>query len=444
MVVTRAREPGLALVVPAARARRGRRRGAGHRDRRTGRRRRGAARRRGHGVGSYDWLVLTSVNGVDRFFAEIPDARALGGVQVAAIGPRHGRRAAGATGWSPTSCPSEFVAESLLDAMPAGPTDRAGRVLLARAAVARDVLPDGLRARGWEVDVVEAYRTVPAAADPRRPRRGRRGRRDHVHLVVDRHPLPRPGRRRRGCRRPSCASGPVTAETARAHGLGVTAVADEHTIDGLVDALAATLRRVSGRAVDAVVFDFDGLLVDTEWSIYEMAAPTFAEFDIDLAVPVWATIVGLAGESDWWGQLCAANGWDIDRDEWWRRYDALDRSFRDHLPALPGVVDLLDDARGGRRGPRDRLELGAGVDRRPPRAARAARPVRHRGRGGPHRRGQARARRVPAGLRGPRRRPRPLRGGGGQRARHRGGEGGRPGLRRRPEPDHPPHRPVGR
>jgi putative hydrolase of the HAD superfamily len=104
---------------------------------------------------------------------------------------------------------------------------------------------------------------------------------------------------------------------------------------------------VSRRTVDAVVFDFDGLLVDTEWSIYEMAAATFAEFDIELEVPVWATIVGLSGESDWWNSLCAANGWDVDRDDWWRRYDALDRSFRDDLPALPGVTELLDELEAG-------------------------------------------------------------------------------------------------
>jgi HAD superfamily hydrolase (TIGR01509 family) len=94
--------------------------------------------------------------------------------------------------------------------------------------------------------------------------------------------------------------------------------------------------------VEAVVFDFDGLIVDTEWSIYEMAASTFAEFDIDLEVPVWASIVGLADESDWWARLVETNDWVVDRDDWWRRYRALDRSFRDHLPGLPGVVDLLD------------------------------------------------------------------------------------------------------
>ena len=158
----------------------------------------GAARRAAAArVGSYDWLVLTSVNGVDRFFAEIPDSRALGGVKVAAIG-RGTADALRRYRVVADLVPEEFVAESLLDAMPAGPTDRTGRVLLARAAVARDVLPEGLRARGWEVDVVEAYRTVPAATDRRGPRRGLRSRRDHVHLVVDRHPLPRPGRGRAG------------------------------------------------------------------------------------------------------------------------------------------------------------------------------------------------------------------------------------------------------
>jgi HAD superfamily hydrolase (TIGR01509 family) len=140
---------------------------------------------------------------------------------------------------------------------------------------------------------------------------------------------------------------------------------------------------VSDRAVEAVVFDFDGLIVDTEWSIYEMAAATFSEFDIELPVPVWATIVGLADESDWWGRLCETNGWEVDREEWWRRYRAIDRSFRDSLPALPGVTELLDDLRAaevpcgiasssgrdwieghlGRLGLLERFATVAGVDR---------------------------------------------------------------------------------
>ena len=57
--------------------------------------------------------------------------------------------------------PDRYVAESLLEALEQG--GGPGRLLLARAAVARDVLPEGLRAGGWEVDLVDAYRTVPAA-----------------------------------------------------------------------------------------------------------------------------------------------------------------------------------------------------------------------------------------------------------------------------------------
>ena len=139
----------------------------------------------------YAWVVFTSANGVDAFFdgGLAPaglDARALGTARVAAIGPgtasalaRRGIRA--------DLVPERFVAESLLDAFPAPGTPDA-RVLLARAAVARDILPEGSgpgrlhrrRARG-----VPHCRGRPRPGSARaRPRR--RGRRDHVHVVVDR------------------------------------------------------------------------------------------------------------------------------------------------------------------------------------------------------------------------------------------------------------------
>jgi uroporphyrinogen-III synthase len=189
--------------------------------------------------GFYDWVIFTSMNAVDRLLPLLRDSRAFGAASVAAIG-------AGTAGaladWRIVAdlVPAAFVAESLLEAFPAPPAE-GGRVLLPRAAAARAVLPDGLRARGWQVDVVEAYRTVAVAPAADRVEAARQA--DAITFAssstvtsylsaagVDGVP-------------PFVACiGPVTAETARAAGLRVDAVASEHTIGGLVDALVAGLR----------------------------------------------------------------------------------------------------------------------------------------------------------------------------------------------------------
>src|SRR5690606_12157904 len=127
-------------------------------------------------AGDYAWVVLTSPNGARRLLAAVRaagrDARALGGTRIAAIGP--GTADALAEGNLVADLvPPRYVAESLVDAFPApspGAPPGGRRVLLAPAAVARDVLPEGLAAKGWEVDVVEAYRTRPARLDERRAR----------------------------------------------------------------------------------------------------------------------------------------------------------------------------------------------------------------------------------------------------------------------------------
>jgi uroporphyrinogen III methyltransferase/synthase len=181
-------------------------------------------------VASYDWVVFTSANAVDRFLPLLRDARAFGSARIAAIGPGTAERLA-AGNVVADLVPDRYVAEGLLEQFPAGP----GRVLLPRAAVARDVLPDGLRASGWAVDVVEAYRTEQAAPDPSVLAAAAAA--DAVtftssstvtnYLAVASGPVP-----------PVVACiGPVTAETARAAGLDVTVEADVHTVDGLVDAL---------------------------------------------------------------------------------------------------------------------------------------------------------------------------------------------------------------
>ena len=192
-----------------------------------------ALREAGTRLGTYDWVVLTSPNGARRLLAELPDARAFGSAWIAAIGP--GTAAALADcNLRADLVPERFVAESLLGALPDGP----GRILLARAEVARDVLPDGLRAKGWQVDVVDAYRTVAATVTDEQ--RAAVATADAITFTssstVDRF-VEALGA---DAAPPVIACiGPVTADTARAHGLAVDVEADPHTIQGLLDALTA-------------------------------------------------------------------------------------------------------------------------------------------------------------------------------------------------------------
>lgn len=180
-------------------------------------------------VHSYDWLIFTSANAVDRFLplVEAPLAAA-----VAAIGP--GTAAALAAGGVPVDLvPERSVAESLLDAMPSDP----GRVLLPQAAPARPVLADGLRAKGWDVDVVEAYRTVPATPPPEALAAVRSA--DAITFASS-SAVAAFLAAAAPCDLPPVVAciGPVTAATARDAGIDVDVVAQVHTLDGLVAALA--------------------------------------------------------------------------------------------------------------------------------------------------------------------------------------------------------------
>lgn len=198
------------------------------------------------GLRSYDWVVLTSANGAERFCAQLRDARDLAGCRIAAIGPGtadvlldHNLVA--------DIVPERFIAESLLEAFPLPTSTDTGRVLLARAAVARDVLPDGLRSLGWRVDVVDAYRTVPVVPSDEQRERVRSA--DIVTFTsastvenwvaafgVDEVPS-----------MVACI-GPITADAAVRLGLRVDLVADVHTIDGLVDAVVERIAHPEGRA----------------------------------------------------------------------------------------------------------------------------------------------------------------------------------------------------
>lgn len=200
------------------------------------------------------WLVFTSANGVAGYFERALadhglDARALGAVRVAAIGP--GTAAALAErGITADLVPERFVAESLLEAFP--PALVGDRVVLARAEQARDVLPEGLERLGYEVEVLPVYRTAVATPDPSDLERVRAGKVDALTFTSSSTvanfmtlvgPPPEPA--------PLVVSiGPVTSATAREQGLAVDAEADPHTIAGLVTALLGALAPPAGGGAD--------------------------------------------------------------------------------------------------------------------------------------------------------------------------------------------------
>ena len=182
---------------------------------------------------SYDWLVVTSATAVDALVAAGANPAALGAVRIAAVGPATAD-AVTAAGGTVAVVPARAVGEALVDAVGTGH----GRVLQVRPEVARDVVATGLRARGWTVDEVAAYRTVAALLDT--PTREAVGAADVVtftspstveHLVaaVGVGGLPPV----------VVAIGPVTTAALVAHGVDVTAEADPHTVDGLVAAVVA-------------------------------------------------------------------------------------------------------------------------------------------------------------------------------------------------------------
>jgi uroporphyrinogen III methyltransferase/synthase len=187
----------------------------------------------------YGLVCLTSPNGVRLLFEAMEnaglDARALAGVTIAAIGPGTARALAD-RGVLADVVPERFVAEGLIEALEDHEVDGA-RVLVARAAEARDVLPDALRERGAEVDVVALYETV--REEPRDEEVETAQSADYVtftssstvtnltEALGDRFPT--------GARIVSI--GPITSETARAAGLEVHVEAERHDIDGLLAAL---------------------------------------------------------------------------------------------------------------------------------------------------------------------------------------------------------------
>jgi uroporphyrinogen III methyltransferase / synthase len=202
-------------------------------------------------IDDYQWLIFTSVNGVQKFFSRYRqlgrDLRDLKGLRLAAIGSATEKSLA-EWGLNVEVLPDEFKAEGLLQSLK-GKVLKGSRIMIPRAKVARDVLPIELAKQGAHVDVVEAYETAP-------PREGRQ----RLDLVLDGRQLDmivftssstvtnmvdmlKPGSLRETFKHTAVAAiGPITKQTAESQGLEVQVQPSQYTIPALVEAIVSFYR----------------------------------------------------------------------------------------------------------------------------------------------------------------------------------------------------------
>jgi uroporphyrinogen-III synthase len=203
-------------------------------------------------IDHYDTLILTSVNGVERLFERynrlglpVADMKHL---MVVAIGPATAR-AIQSEGLSVSIVPEKYVAESVVEAL-RGKIFKGSRVLLVRAKVARDVLPEELRKAGATVDVIEAYETRVPEGAAQRLRKVFSSRATRPHLVTFTSSstatnfLDLLGADKDETLRGVCLAsiGPVTSATLEKAGFKPEIEAKEYTMDGLVEAIASYVR----------------------------------------------------------------------------------------------------------------------------------------------------------------------------------------------------------
>ncbi len=197
-------------------------------------------------IGSYDWIIFTSANGVRFFFNRFhelqKDIGALKGIRIAAIGPKTAEELE-ALSLRADVVPAEYRAEAILQELKREEF-RGKRILLPRAAQAREILPDTLRERGAELDVIEAYRTVGSESDSAEVRSLLRAGtidlvtftssstvRHFAALFPEEDVAELLASTAVGC------IGPITRATAEELGIRVDLVAREYTVHGLTQAI---------------------------------------------------------------------------------------------------------------------------------------------------------------------------------------------------------------
>jgi len=203
-------------------------------------------------IESYDWLILTSVNAVDAIWERLKKLRfsnnKFAHLKIAAIGPatadaikEHGQKF--------QVVPKEYIAESVVKSL--RNRVKGKRVLLARAKVARDVIPQELRKLGAHVDVVEAYETVIPQSSRKRLNEALKSKTRRPQLItftssstVRNFTALLKGSAQRGNLKQLdgilfASIGPITSATLRQLGLRVDIEAELYTIPGLVAAIAS-------------------------------------------------------------------------------------------------------------------------------------------------------------------------------------------------------------
>jgi len=199
--------------------------------------------------GAYQWVAVTSANAASRLFAALDGRVVPATVRWAAVGAVTARILDEA-GFPPALVPGESMSEALAEAFPAAipghPISPAGipgnapTVLFPRAETVRGALAPELRAKGWVVDEVIAYRTMADDPGPDAVAAARRADAivftssstvDQATALLTPDGMP-----------PVVASiGPITSNSVRAAGLQVAVEASVHTVEGLVDALVSAL-----------------------------------------------------------------------------------------------------------------------------------------------------------------------------------------------------------
>ena len=200
----------------------------------------------------FHWVIFTSPNGVEAFFAALDqaegDARALAGCKLAAIGPATAAKLK-AHGLRADVTARTFQAEGLIEALQSqGLTGQ--RVLIPRAAKAREVLPETIASWGNLVQVVPAYRTVPPEDSPELLARALKEGLDvitftasstvtNLMAMLDQEGQAELARLSQSGRLTVAAIGPITGDTARGYGMKVTVQPDSYTIEALIAALSS-------------------------------------------------------------------------------------------------------------------------------------------------------------------------------------------------------------